>query len=292
MQAVPSLALERGENVRWQAPVALAATVAFTLVGAGSLAAQPQPPAPHPAPPIPPPERMVLVGDSIAVSIGGELVMAAATHGILLHDATRSGCSQIDGTTTTPERVPFPWSTGCANGNAAFQGDTIAVYQPDIVVWLSAWESVDRILDDGAWVRFGTFAGNPRIVAEIDEAVQRLTAGGARLVVVVPAPVPPGATNADHAAVARLPLLTTVLRAYARQHADRVFVVEMAELLCPAGPPCPTTIDGYAPRPDGMHFDDPAGARWIADWLIPKVLDPVTPAAPAPGRIAAGLASA
>lgn len=275
--------------MRWQVAVALAATAAFTLIGAGPLAAQPQPPAPQPAPPMPPPQRMVLVGDSIAVSIADELVMAAAARGIVLHDATRSGCSQIDGVTTTPDGTLFPWSTGCASGNAAFQRDTIAVHQPDVVVWLSAWESVDRMLDDGTWVRFGSFAGNPRIVAELDEAVQRLTAGGARLVVVIPAPVPPGAEAEDHDAIARLPHLSTVLREYARQHADRVFVVEMAELLCPSGPPCPPVIDGYAPRPDGIHFDDPAGARWAADWLVPKVLAPVTPAPPVPGRTTAGI---
>ncbi|HUF84246.1 MAG TPA: hypothetical protein VMQ81_06595, partial [Acidimicrobiia bacterium] len=181
--------------------------------------------------------------------------------------------------------------TGCADGTAAFQRDVVAQYQPEVVVWLSAWESVDRFLD-GAWVRFGSFAGNPRIVAEIDEAVQRLTAGGGRLVVVIPAPVPPGAEAEDHDAVARLPHLSTVLREYARQHADRVFVVEMAELLCPDGPPCPTTIGGYGPRPDGMHFDDPAGARWAADWLISKVLAPVTPPAPTAGRTTAGVGAA
>jgi hypothetical protein len=51
-------------------------------------------------------------------------------------------------------------------------------------------------------------------------------------------------------------------------------------------------IDGYAPRPDGMHFDDPAGGRWAADWLIPKVLAPVTPAPPTPGRTTAGAGAA
>jgi len=235
---------------------------------------------------------MVLVGDSIAVSIGDALVQAAAAQGIPLHNAARSGCSQIDGIATTADGVLFPWSTGCAAGTAAFQQEVVALYQPDVVVWLSTWEAVDRILDDGAWVRFGTFAGNPRILAEIDEAVQRLTADGARLVLVIPAPLPPGSEDEDHAAISRLPLLTTVLREYARQHTDRVFVVEMAELICPDGPPCPTTIDGYAPRPDGMHFDDPAGARWVADWLLPKVLGPATPAAPSPGRTTAGVTAA
>jgi hypothetical protein len=278
--------------VRGLVRVTLVATVAFTLIGARPLAAQPEPPAPQPAPPIPPPDRMVLFGDSIAVSIGDALELAAAAQGIFLHNASRSGCSQIDGITTTSDRVPFPWSTGCASGNAAFQRENIATYQPDVVVWLSTWESVDRILDDGTWARFGSFAGNPRILAEIEDAVGRLTAGGARLVVVIPAPVPPGASNADHAAIVRLPLLTSVLREYARQHADRVFVVEMAELICPVGPPCPTVIDGYAPRPDGMHFDDPAGARWVADWLVPKLLAPVIPAAPAPGRTTAGVGAA
>jgi hypothetical protein len=54
-------------------------------------------------------------------------------------------------------------------------------------------------------------------------------------------------------------------------------------ILCPTRP-CPLTIDGHVPRPDGVHFDDQVGARWVADRLIPMLLAPETPADP---RVAA-----
>jgi SGNH domain (fused to AT3 domains) len=272
----------------WVALVAAAVTVLSQPSNAAH-AKQPEPPAAQPAPPIPTPARMVLMGDSVAVSIGPALVNAAAAQGIFLHNASRSGCSQINGIATTVDSQSYPWEPGCANGNVAFQRDILGTYRPQLVVWLSTWESVDRVLG-GEWVHFATFRGNPRIVAEIDAAVGRLTAGGARLVFAIPAPVPPGTEAEDHDAMARLGSLSTVLREYARQHADRVFVVEMGELLCPDGPPCPETINGAVPRPDGMHFDDPASAAWVADWLVDRVLAPVTPAPVAPGRVNASVA--
>jgi hypothetical protein len=142
----------------------------------------------------------------------------------------------------------------------------------------AAWESVDRILDDGTWARFGTFEGNQAIIAEIDEAAQRLTAGGARLVIVTLPPPPPDAPDKHEAAV-NLPLLNTLLRGYAHDHPDKVFVAEMAELLCSTDT-CPSNVDGMVPRPDGVHFDDTHSGRWVADQLIPMLLAPVIPADP------------
>ena len=253
-------------------------------------AKQPEPPAAGavPAPAIPTPDRMVLVGDSLATSIGPALTRSAAAEGLFLYNGARNGCSQIDGITTTPSGGLFPWSLGCASGNAEFQHNVVNDYEPELIIWFSTWEGVDRILGD-TWVRFATFGGNPRIIGEIDVAVARLTAGGARLVIVIPVPVPPGSSSM-HDAIPRLGHLSTVLREYARVHADKVYVVELSELLCPAGPPCPATVNGAVPRPDGMHFDDPASQGWVADWVVAKALAPVTPAAPPPGRINAGVA--
>jgi len=232
----------------------------------------------QPAPAMPAPRRMLLVGDSVAFSLKDQLLIAATAHGIAMHSAAASGCSVIGGVTTTPEGIPFPWAVGCAVAIPALHEQVISMVQPELVVWLSAWESVDRILDDGTWVQFGTFEGNQRIKAEIDEAAQRLTAGGARLVIVTLAPPPPDAPG-KHDAMVRLPLLNTLLREYAREHADEVFIVEMAEILCPTEP-CPSTVNGIVPRPDGIHFDDTVSGRWVADQLVPMLLAPVIPADP------------
>jgi hypothetical protein len=232
----------------------------------------------RPAPAAPPPERILLVGDSVAFSLKDQLAVAAWSRGISLYNASVSGCSVIGGVTTDAAGKPFPWSEGCAGGIPKYHEQMVAMFQPQLVVWLSAWESVDRILDDGTWARFGTFEGNQRIMAEIDEAAQRLTAGGARLVIVTLAPPPPDAPDKHEAAV-NLPLLNTLLREYAHEHADKVFVAEMAELLCTTDT-CPSTLDGMVPRPDGVHFDDTNSGRWVADHLIPMFLAPVIPAAP------------
>jgi hypothetical protein len=232
----------------------------------------------RPAPVAPKPERILLVGDSVAFSLKDQLTIAAWANGIALYNASVSGCSVIGGITTDTAGTPFPWSAGCADGIPKYHEQMIAMFQPQLVVWLSAWDSVDRILDDGTWARFGTFEGNQAIIAEIDEAAQRLTAGGARLVIVTLPPPPPDAPDKHEAAV-NLPLLNTLLRGYAHDHPDKVFVAEMAELLCSTDT-CPSNVDGMVPRPDGVHFDDTHSGRWVADQLIPMLLAPVIPADP------------
>ena len=130
----------------------------------------------------------------------------------------------------------------------------------------------------GTIVRFGTPDGNKRLMELIDEAAQRLTAGGARLVIVTLAP-PPRENTDKHEATANRPILNELLREYAHEHPDNVFVAEMAEILC-GEQICPSVVEGHTPRPDGVHFDDTAGGRWVSDQLIPMLLQPVIPADP------------
>jgi hypothetical protein len=251
----------------------LAATAPIALPG-GAVA-------PRPAP-VSPPGRVLVLGDSIPHSLGPTLAAVAAEHGVSLHNGAISGCSMIDGVTSGRDGLHFPWSLGCAEAIAGYEQRMIADYQPDVVVWMSAWETSNRTLDDGALVWPGTRNGNLRLLAEIDEAAGRLRAGGARLVLVLLAPVPQGfeASTSD-TTLDRLPYLNAMLEDYARRHADGVSVVYMSEFLCPNGPPCPAELGGLVPRPDGVHFDDPAGARWAAEQLVPRIMAPMLPGEPA-----------
>jgi hypothetical protein len=63
------------------------------------------------------------------------------------------------------------------------------------------------------------------------------------------------------------------LRDYARAHADRTSVVDLAGLLCPNGTqPCPEEVSGVRPRPtDGNHFE-PDTAVWVAHQLMPEIM--------------------
>jgi len=236
--------------------------------------------APQPAP-VPPAGRVLVLGDSIPHSFGSTLAEVAADHGVALHNGAVSGCSLIDGITMSRDGRHFPWSVGCASGIARYEQSIIADYQPDVVVWMSAWETSNRAFDDGSLVRPGTRGGNLRLLAEIDEAAGRLRAGGARLVLVLLAPLPPAfAELTNETTYDRVPYLNAMLEDHARRHADGVSVVYMSEFLCPYGPPCPVEVDGIVPRPDGIHFHEPAGARWAAERLVPRILAPMLPGAP------------
>lgn len=266
----------------------VAATALAPVPGAAVGGAHP----PRPAPVAAPPERMLLMGDSVALSLAPSLVDASRAHGVSLHNGAVSGCSLIEGVTSSPDGRNFPWSVGCASGIARYEQDMISQYQPDVVVWMSAWETANRTLDDGSLVFPGTRRGNLRLLGEIDKAAGRLRAGGARLVMVLLAPVPQGFEQAlEHTALNRLSCLNAMLEDYARRYSDSVSVVYMSEFLCPNGAPCPAEVAGTIPRPDGVHFDDPAGARWAAEQLFPRLIAPQLPGdAPVWGYVGVGQA--
>jgi hypothetical protein len=51
----------------------------------------------------------------------------------------------------------------------------------------------------------------------------------------------------------------------------RVTTVPFAQMICPSDP-CPQAVEGVELRPrDGVHFDDPAGARWAAERLADHI---------------------
>lgn len=244
------------------------------------------------APAFPRPHRILLVGDSVAVNMTPPLEEAAAAAGIGFRAVTQSGCGIAGGLAADASGRPFPFAQACNDAMPAAQVAALAEYQPDLVVWLSAWERLDRIVD-GRLARLGTFEGNRLILAEIDVAATRLAAGGARLVFIAFAPsASEPQVPGDPAVTPTLLRLNALLREYARQHADRVTVVDLGEIVCPAGPPCPAEIGGVRPRPiDGNHFDGP-GAAWVGLQLFARLLGaaPVTdpPAATAYAGVAPG----
>lgn len=275
--AVPSALSRAGGDDVPAAKVGALPVVPAAAPGAALGGAHPPSPAPVPGPP----GRMLLMGDSVARSIGPTLVAVAREHGVDMHNAAISGCGLVEGITSTPDGVLFPWSLGCAGAIAGYQEEKIREFQPDVVVWLSAWETANRTLADGAVVLPGTRHGNLRLLGEIDRAAVRLRAGGARLVMVLLAPVPQGSEEfTKDTTIHRLSRLNAMLENYARRHADSVSVVYMSEFLCPNGPPCPAEVGGTIPRPDGIHFDDPAGARWAAEQLFPRLVAPLLPGEP------------
>jgi hypothetical protein len=224
------------------------------------------------APAFPPPQKILFVGDSVADTLDEALAAVAADHGVPFTASVVAGCGSTGGTPADESGVPFPHAPVCRDGIPETQQRMVAQEQPDLVVWLSVWEISNRIVN-GQVEKVGSLEANELLMADIDEAVGRLTAGGARLVFVAPAP--PAAESGepyDPEQAAALQRLAVLLREYARAHPATVTVVELSDIVCPSGPPCPADVGGFRPRAtDGNHFEGP-GAAWVAEQLFPKLL--------------------
>lgn len=223
--------------------------------------------------------RILAVGDSTMCSLFPGLAAAATQAGGTIDSAAVIGCGVASGeTTTTRGEQVTPNSHRCpalvdAALDSAFERTT-----PDVVVWMSVWEKSDLVVD-GETLVSGTPEAEAEIQERMDGALARLTAGGAKVVVLtVPAAAPndaQGVANTSNAVDdASYVRLDGILRRFAARHPDAVTLVDLAGRLCAAGPPCPAEVDGVAHRPDGRHLT-PAAAGAVAHWLLPQLVQEV-----------------
>jgi SGNH domain (fused to AT3 domains) len=225
-----------------------------------------------------PAHRVLVIGDSLAESMLPGLQASAAAHGVELMSRAFGGCGLLTGLPLDPTGQPYPFSQACNDSRAAWQTQSVQDLQPDVVIWLgAAWDERDRLVD-GTDAQIGTVAGNRIFLQLIDQSAQRLTATGARLVMVTAAPDRGSQLAADPARNPRLAELNRLLRLYAAFH--QIQVVDLAPIICPGNTiQCPETVNGVVMRPDGYHVG-PSASPVIADQVLPQVLDGGGPLGP------------
>jgi peptidoglycan/LPS O-acetylase OafA/YrhL len=220
------------------------------------------------------PARLVVVGDSVPYTLLPGLQPIAAERGVSVDTALVAGCGVVGGVTTFANGDVPPHAPGCEKVVDDYEQTTLDRDHPDLVVWMSTWETYDRIVK-GERIRFGGRAWDDMMLGEIDQAARRLTAGGAHLVITTMPPRAPNElmTASDAAAeTARFVRLNELYTQYGRAHPDTVSIIDFADAVCPGGAPCPHTVDGINPRPlDGLHFT-PQTAGWAAQQLLDAVL--------------------
>jgi peptidoglycan/LPS O-acetylase OafA/YrhL len=219
--------------------------------------------------------RILLVGDSTACSLWPGLNAVGNAAGIATDQGSVFGCGVASGEiTTTRNEAITPNSSRCPALVDSDESQALARARPTLVIWMSIWEKSDLVVD-GRTVVAGTPEGEKEIMARMDAALARLTAGGAHVALVTeagPAPNPAQGTlttsaKADNDGYVRL---NALLRRFQARHRDDVTLVDLATKLCPAGPPCPEKVDGLHARPDGRHFT-PTAATWAARYILTQV---------------------
>ena len=218
------------------------------------------------------PRVIGVVGDSVAASLVPGLEREAGARGIGIASAAIAGCGAAGGVLLDDQGQPFSWSDDCERAVPIVQDEITAKYHPELVLWLSTWETQDRVIG-GNRMRFGTPEGDRELLHEMEATLTRVTANGARLVMLTPPPPVMGRNGPpDPDRLAKTAHLNRLIDLFAYLHADRVEVVDFAAIVCPNGVPCPTEMDGMRLRPDGAHFTEETSA-WAASRLLVAVLD-------------------
>jgi len=217
--------------------------------------------------------RILLLGDSVAATLADTLAATAAARGVVFASRTRPGCGLTMGTPLWDNGSVVAWAPKCVARNVKYQEDALREIDPDVVVWLSSWETSDQVFE-GRVTPFGSNESDKALLAELEAARFRWTVNGRRMVLVT-LPAPPDRSDRKvlrHDEAERRAHLNALFRDFAAAHSKTVAVAELASIVCPGAPPCPTEVDGIRLRPeDGNHFEQD-GPAWVGPRLYEEIL--------------------
>jgi peptidoglycan/LPS O-acetylase OafA/YrhL len=203
-------------------------------------------------------ERVLLVGDSVAYTLHEAFGTAVEARGLAFAGATVPGCGMVGEIPLGRDDAEPEWAAGCGPAVVELHDRFVREFDPDVVVWLSTWESLDRRVGDEV-IRFGTPEMDRWLVAAMRDTAARLGAGGAEVVILT---IPPEVDAADGDTSAtwnrELVHLNALFRRVAR-------VADFVGVVCPDGRCAPVRPD------DGVHFSKD-GAAQVAGPMLDEVL--------------------
>jgi len=220
-----------------------------------------------------PPKSVLMVGDSMAFTLGLPWLEDEQRYGIQLADAALLGCAfttaegelDVDGTWTAQ-------STDCTNEVALWEKEKQELHAKAVVVELGYRDQFDWRIG-GKVVHLGQPAFNAYVRRQIDQFVRVLGAGGTKILFLsVPYTNPPNnpdGSPAPAADPARHQLINQMLEEAAREHPSNVRVLDLDQTVSP-GNHYNATVNGQRCRFDGVHF-----SVYCAELVEPQVLGEV-----------------
>ncbi|MGF7238356.1 MAG: acyltransferase family protein, partial [Frankia sp.] len=210
------------------------------------------------------PVRVLLVGDSVALTFGANLPPAKTRPlGVDLIDKGIEGCGIVgnlagrsQGVVGEPRAECLPWVAG-------YRAD-VAATDPDVAALLvGRWEVTDRKLD-GMWTSVGQPAYDAYLSDHLDEAITALSSHGAKVALLTtPVFEPQEAPDGDYypeTDANRVVAFNHLLAAAAARHPGVASVVDFGHVLTPDDQYV-SRINGEVVRwSDGVHVA-PAGSE-------------------------------
>ena len=217
------------------------------------------------------PLRVLLLGDSVALTLGQAL---PDYPGLSVTSEAILGCGLARGT-------PYRYFGSVRDGPPECEtwpqrwSEAVGRTDPDVVaVLVGRWEVMDR-MRDGRWQHIGEPAFDDYIAGELEQAITVLGAHGAR-VVFLTAPYyhrgerPDGGTWPEDEPW-RADAYNAVLSKVVARHSGSVALLPLGAEVSP-GRAYTEYVDGLMMRYDGVHLTPRGVQRILAPWLLPRLL--------------------
>jgi peptidoglycan/LPS O-acetylase OafA/YrhL len=304
--------IRRGALPARRALVAIpsAVAVSLALVAVSTVPASPVagPPAGHRVPALTtsrvhrtgPPVKVLLVGDSMAGSLGASLAPEASDYGVRIINEGHPGCAVSTDSVFRFLLYTNPPGSPCALGKPAALLDQwqqwVDRYRPDVVVYLGRVDLMNQDYD-GSWTSIGDPAFDTFLQSQLGRGVAILGSRGARVVLMTSpyydSTVQGGGVAVPEDAPGRVTVDDRILAAVTSAHPG-VTLFPLGKVVTPTGR-YQQDVDGVDMRcDDGVHFSADAGLV-LAPRLLPLLVqlghsarvDPVPDAAPDPAPVPA-----
>jgi peptidoglycan/LPS O-acetylase OafA/YrhL len=219
-----------------------------------------------------PPKRVLLVGDSLAFTLGVPWLQDEERYGIQLADAGMLGCAF---TTQGELNVAGTWegqSAGCPQALEQWAAEKKAMHPQAVVVELGYRDQFDWKIN-GKMVHLGQAAFDRSVQNQINRLVSVLGAGGTKILFLsIPYTHPPNLPDGSPAPAAspqRHAQINAMLAAAARRHPKTVHVLDLDQTVSP-GNHYDANVNGQLCRFDGVHF-----SAYCSKLVEPRVLGEV-----------------
>jgi peptidoglycan/LPS O-acetylase OafA/YrhL len=227
------------------------------------------------------PVRFLLVGDSLALTMGLGLVQGSvANFGVHVANKGVLGCDLDNVPSVTSGTVDVPVSD-CRHWPALWAHD-VATTKPEVAgVLAGRWAITDHVIggspsgSGGTRVSIDQPAWRRHLTEQLNQVVDVLSAQGAKVVLftmpyIEPTNEAPDGSTWPENSPARVDAYNALVRQVAGARPDTVTVIDLNHILGPEGH-YTRTVDGVTVRwADGIHISK-EGGRWLEGPILPTV---------------------
>ncbi len=248
------------------APAAALAVAASLLVSTSvGAAAAPGAPSLAKAMQAPPPPakgiRVLLAGDSIALTLGFGLAAEERHYGVTMWDVGMLGCSYDSAGELEYLDYRTDEQSNCRNAVQTWSADAAKFHVQAVVVEMGYWDAADRTFD-GGWTSVGSALFDSYLQSQVEHLIRVLGAGGAAvLLLTVPGTdsgSQPDGQPLPYDLVARHQEVNAVLARAVARFPGRAWLVDINPVVSPGGR-FVSSVGGKTIRYDGVHFTTPGG---------------------------------